>query len=50
MWEATFVRLKDNEGNLSEEVLKAQYNDDTEDFIVYFGDGTKRTLGWEFCQ
>ena len=47
MWEATFVRLKDNEGNLSEEVLKAQYNDDTEDFIVYFGDGTNRTLGWD---
>ena len=45
MWKTMFVRLKDNEGNLSEEVLKAQYNDDTEDFIVYFGDGTNRTLG-----
>lgn len=47
MWEATFVRLKDNEGNLSEEVLKAQYNDDTENFIVYFDDGTNRTLDWD---
>jgi hypothetical protein len=47
MFDKSYVRLKDKDGNLQKEVLKAEYDDDTETFTVHLNDKSCVVLGWD---